>query len=232
MMRKERVTHTTIGFLFLTIGLLGIGGCKESDNEAVRIAELSRQIEPLRICRAGQEIETITLNQALQWHEAHEHDHSSLEEETAAPGEMQMQTPQDPQRFCLGVLTGYQAIRYATEQLFQNSIPKASHFDIEVSGSMSGVWDVMSLYTGRQLRFDGQPQKMDLGSYTFTAKRLDQNKVLVFRLRPGLISEDFFALKNQGATCSDPAIREIKQQALLSILAREPEDCFDAIDES
>jgi formylmethanofuran dehydrogenase subunit E len=229
VMKKEFYLKTLIVTLMVGLCLISLNGCKKSSDKTVKTIELIVQIEPLKICRIGSDIETITLNQAMKWHESHEHEQHTLEKETATTPEAEMQTPQEHQHFCLGVLTGYQAIRYATDKLFQDGIPKASDFDIKVSGSMNGVWDVLSLYTGRELKFDGQPEKMGLESYTFTAKRIDQNKVLIFRLRQGLISEEFFKLKNQGATCSDPAIRKIKQQALLNILSTEPEKCFDII---
>jgi len=229
-MKKEWYMKTIIGALVLTICLLVVEGCKKSDDKAIKIIELSRKIVPLQICRVGENIETITLNQAMNWHENHEHEQHTLEKEVAVPVEEEIQTSQSHHHFCLGVLTGYQAIRYATDELFQEDMPKASDFDIKVSGSMDGVWGVMSFYTSRELKFEGEPKKMDLGSYTFTAKRISKGKSLVFCLRSGMIPEEFFALKNQGATCSSPALRKVKQQALLNILSAEPEDCFQVID--
>jgi len=229
-MKKEWYMKKIIGALVLTICLLVVEGCKKSDDKAIKIIELSRQIVPLQICRVGENIESITLNQAMNWHENHEHEQHTLEKEAAVPVEEEIQTSQSHHHFCLGVLTGYQAIRYATDELFQEDIPKASDFDIKVSGSMDGVWDVMSLYAGRELKFDGEPQKMDLESYTFTAKRISQDKSLIFRIRQGLIPEEFFVLKNQGATCSSPALRKIKEQALLNILFTEPKNCFQVVD--
>jgi hypothetical protein len=95
---------------------------------------------------------------------------------------------------------------------------------------MDGVWDVMSLYTGKNLQFTEEPQKMDLTSFTFTAKRLSSGKSLTFCLREGFVPEEFFTLKNQGATCGNPQLRVVKQQALLNILSTEPENCFQVID--
>ncbi|MCK4905109.1 hypothetical protein KAS42_02535 [bacterium] len=229
MMKKEWYMKTIVGVVALTICLLVAESCKKSDDKAVKIIELSRQIVPLQICRDEKNVETITLNQAMNWHENHEHEQHKLEKETAIPSEEEIQTSQKHHHFCLGVLTGYQAIRYATDELFQEDVPKTSDFDIKVSGSMNGVWDIMSFYTGRELKFEGDPKKINLESFTFTAKRISQNKFLVFRLQRGLIPKEFFELKNQGATCSSPALRKVKQQALLNILSAEPKDCFQVI---
>jgi hypothetical protein len=67
---------------------------------------------------------------------------------------------------------------------------------------------------------------MDLRSFTFTAKRKSTDQLITFRIRPGLIPEEFFELKNQGASCSDADLKKVKQKALLSILSIEPNDCF------
>lgn len=230
-MKKEWYVKTLIVTLILTSSLLVVQGCKKSDDKATKIIELSRQIVPLQICRVGENIETITLNQAMAWHETHEHEHEHDTSEAATTSaQEEMQTSQSRHHLCLGVSTGYQAIRYAVDELFPESIPEASDFDIKVSGPMDGVWNVMSLYTGRELKFDGQLQKMDIKSFTFTARRIPQNKSLIFRIRRGLIPEKFFALKNQGATCGNPALARVKQQALLNVLSAEPKDCFQIVD--
>jgi len=222
-MKKELYVKTLIIALVLTICVLAVQGCKKSDDKATKIIELSRQIVPLQICRVGENIETITLNQAINWHEDHEH------EDAVAPVEEEAHGSQDHHHMCLGVVTGYQAIRYAVDELFPEGIPEASDFDIKVSGPMDGVWDVMSLYTGRELKFDGELQEMDFKSFTFTARRFSQDKSLIFCIRQGLIPEKFFALKNQGATCGNPALGKVKQQALLNVLSAEPKDCFQII---
>jgi hypothetical protein len=130
----------------------------------------------------------------------------------------------------LGVAVGYQAIRYAVGELFPDSVPQASDVDIKVSGPMSGVWDVMSLYAGRELKFEGEPKKLGLASFTFTARRISQDRSLVFQLQPGIIPEAFFRLKNQGATCANPEVGNAKEQALLNVLSAEPKECFRLLD--
>jgi len=229
IMKKEWYAKTFIVASILTSSLLVVQGCKKSDDKAIKIIELSRQIAPLQIRRSGENIEIVTLIQAMAWHESHEQEHGGNATGAAATS-AQEEMQDSPGHLCLGVSTGYQAIRYAVDELFpEGVVPEASDFDIKVSGPMDGVWDVMSLYTGKELKFDGEPQEMGLESFTFTARRISQDKSLLFCLRLGLIPEEFFALKNQGATCASPALGKVKQQALLNVLSAEPKDCFQVI---
>ena len=94
---------------------------------------------------------------------------------------------------------------------------------------MDGVWDVMSFYTGRELEFEGEPKELGLESFTFTAKRISKDKFIIFRIRQGLIPDEFFALKNQGATCSSSELRKVKKQALLNILSADAKGCFESL---
>ncbi len=213
--------------LVFTSLILVLAGCDKPDNEysdrAAKISELSNQIAPLKVYKNSQAIATITLLQSMAWHEAHDdHDHDDTETTASAEAESH--------HFCLGVAIGYQAIRYATSDLFPQEVPNSSDFDIKISGSMDGVWDMLSFYTGRDLRFKGEPTKLDLESYIFTARRISKDKSLVFCLRSGLIPEKFFVLKNQGATCSHRELGKLKQQALLNILSSSPADCFELFD--
>jgi hypothetical protein len=219
-MTKESCVKNFIVVLISAGCLFVTDGCKKTDDKAIKIGELSSQIAPLQAGRIGENIETITLNQAMIWHEA-------LENNTSAESISNQQ--ESPGHLCMGVLVGYQAIRYAVDQLFGQSVPQASDFEISVTGPMDGVWDMMSLYTGKELRFEGEPQPMDLKSFTFTARKISEDKSLVFGLRPGIIPEEFFELKNQGATCGNPELSKIKQQALLNILSVEPDKCFEVI---
>jgi len=230
MMNKEWYARNFVVALVLTSSFLFLPGCgksgSESDGKSTKIKELSKQITPLQIRRSGENIETVTLNQAMAWHETHEHEH----EHEHGDDSPEAATQDSPSPLCLGVSTGYQAIRYAVDELFPEGVPEVSDFNIKVSGPMDGVWDVMSLYTGKELKFDGEPQEMGLKSFIFTARRISQDKSLVFCLKQGLIPEEFFTLKNQGATCDNPALGKMKQQALLNILSAEPEDCFEAVE--
>lgn len=228
-MKKEWAVKIIISVSVSTTCFLGINGCKKSDDGEAKVIELSRQVAPLQVCRADKNIKTITLTQAMDWHESHELEYQMPDEEVVESIAGESQTIQ-PHHFCLGVVIGYKAIRYATNELFQEDIPNASDFDIKVNGPMDGIWDVMNLYTGKNLRFGGELQKIDLTNYAFTAERFSLDKSFTFRLREGLIPEEFFVLKNQGATCGNPRLREVKQRALLNILSAEPEICFQAID--
>lgn len=197
--------------LTLMICLPVLPGCgesgSESDSKSTEIDEFSKQTAPLQICRVGGDIETITLAQATRRH----HHHEGL---------------------CLCVLTGYQAIRYAVAELFAGEVPEANDFDIKVMGTMDGTWDVLELYTGRKSNRYQSREELNLKSFTFVAKRVSINKAIAFRLRTGLIPEKFFELKNQGITCSDPALKKVKRQAAINILSIEPSRCFESLDSS
>ncbi|AQQ09852.1 hypothetical protein L21SP3_01671 [Sedimentisphaera cyanobacteriorum] len=194
-------------------------GCEKAENKSTEINSLLGQIKPLQVQHDDNEVLSISVNQAMAFHENHEHSHSQAEDSH----------PSNDHHLCMGVLTGYQAIRYAVDELFGQSVPQASDFEISVTGPMDGVWDMMSLYTGKEMRFEGEPQPMDLKSFTFTARKISEDKSLVFGLRPGIIPEEFFELKNQGATCGNPELSKLKQQALLNILSVEPDKCFEVI---
>ncbi|MFA5293170.1 MAG: hypothetical protein WC496_09075 [Phycisphaerae bacterium] len=195
-------------------------GCKESADKSSEINRLISQMKPLQVYNDGNEIMTITVNQAMAFHENHEHSQSNAESSHISQNS----------HICMGVLIGYKAIGYAAQQLFGDEIPKAADFDIKVSGSMDGVWDVMSLYTGRELKFEDEETELNLQSYTFTAKRIPSDKSVTFCVRGGLIPDGFFAVKNQGATCSNAELRKVKQQALLNILSAEHQNCFDFVE--
>jgi hypothetical protein len=227
-MRKKWTVKIVACTFLSAMFFLSVYGCKKQDGQEAKLNELCKQIVPLQICGTDKNTKTFTLIQAMDWHEGHESEHHAVEQNTIEP--VSEETHQEQHHFCLGVVIGYQAILYATNELFQDGIPQASDFDINVKGPMDGVWDVMSLYTGKNLQFTGEPQKMDLTSFTFTAKRLSSGKSLTFCLREGFVPEEFFTLKNQGATCGNPQLRVVKQQALLNILSTEPENCFQVID--
>lgn len=232
----------SITIFTLPITFLVLPGCSksgtESDSKSTEIYKLSAQIVPLQIRRYGGVIETITLSHAMDWHHHREHKQHNKSHSKTFPELSDTTAKEEPHGsdsrhpLCLGVLTGYQAIRYAVDGLFGREIPDVNDFDIRVNGPMEGVWDVINLYTGRKLNFDGKLQKMDLQSFTFTAKRESTDQLITFRIRPGLIPKEFFELKNQGATCSDDDLKKVKQKALLSILSIEPNDCFQIVGSS
>ena len=224
VVKKEWTMRRIAVVLVLVTCLLAVQGCKETSGPTIDVSELVCQMEPLQVNRTDEGLKTITLAQAIAWHETHEvHEHDDSETTPAAH-------EQSSQHVCLGVAVGYQAIRHAVGELFPEGVPQISDFDIKVNGPMDGVWDVMSLYTGRELTFEGEPKKLDLASFAFTAKRLSQDKTLVFRLQPGIIPQAFFTLKNQGATCANPEVGKAKRQALLNVLSAEPKDCFQVVD--
>jgi hypothetical protein len=229
---KKEWTMRSVVVLISTLCLLPLTGCDEAEDTGVNLAALIGQMEPLQVDRGAEKgIETVTLKQALAAHEGHGHEHEHQHEHehehqhgvsnTAASAQDQV-----PQHVCLGVAVGYQAIRYAVGELFPDSVPQPSNVDIKVSGAMSGVWNVMSLYAGRELKFEGEAKKLGLESFTFTAREISTDKSLVFQLQPGVIPEAFFRLKNQGATCANPEVGKAKEQALLNVLSAEPKECF------
>jgi len=205
----------------LIIGCVVLQGCKKTEDKSAEINVLIEQMKPLQVCGESNEVETITVRQAMAFHENHEHSHDASEDANATAN------ASHSNHICLGVLIGCKAIGYAAEQLYGNEIPKAADFEITVKGSMDGVWDVMSLYTGRELEFAGEETELNLQSYTFTAKRISSGKSVTFCVRSGIIPDGFFAVKNQGATCSNAELRNVKQQALLNILSAENQNCFE-----
>ena len=190
-------------------------GCSTPDPG---VGQLSEQLEKLRVRRSGGRVETISFAQAMDWHHKHEtphadaaHSHEDHDEE-----------------ICVGIATGYQAIRFATGKLFAGQTPGDSDLEMSVAGAMRGVWDVMTLYAGRKLkRSQTRQKKMSLAGFAFTATRLSSGATLTFSLRRGLIPPEFFAMKNRGVTCGDAALERLKKKAALKILSLPPEKCFE-----
>ena len=205
--------------LFTVAGLLIFTGCGDQEDISNTIASLRAKLMPLEMLDADGRIRQITLSRAEQWHEAHE-----LEEEHAESSpEDHSQSPHQ----CLGVLTGYRAIQFAAQQLYdKGETPQAGDFEISVAGSMVGVWDVMGLYLDQEIHFEGEAEPLAIESFTFTAERKSTGRTIVFRLREGLIPEKYFDLKNSGATCGDPELGRIKQNTTLNILSAALRDCF------
>lgn len=204
-------------------------GCRksaiESDSKSEEICELTRQVAALQVRRPDGLIKTITLDEALNQPHNDKQEHHATAQNADSP---KMKDHQ--QELCLGVITGYAAIRYAVDNLFPNEIPEANDFDIMAMGPMDGTWEVFELYTGRELKRHQTPEAMNLKSFTFVAKRVSTDKKITFTLCTELIPKTFFELKQQGATCSDPTLKRIKQQSAINILSIEPNKCFQTID--
>ena len=126
-----------------------------------------------------------------------------------------------------GVATGYQAIRYATGLLFPDKVPDASDFEIAASGPMRGLGDVLDLYAGPELERPRGGGEVSLQSFTFTARRVSTGRSMSFRLREGLIPQEFFALKNQGLGCDHPDVKRLKERAARKVLSMPPGACFE-----
>ncbi len=222
---SKRTTTIIIASLFMFVGVLSQSGCSISGDAE----SLSRRLEPLCICREGEKVEKITFVQAMAWHHAHEVDHP---QKTHTPSLVQsdQKEAEHDDGLCVGVATGYQAVRYAAEMLFSGETPKASDFELSVAGYMPGVWDIFDLYTGEKLaRPKAKQKKMSLDSFTFKARRVSTGRQLSFRLRDGLITQEFFDLKNSGATCDSPELERLKKQAARKILTNSPRECFELI---
>jgi len=194
--------------------------------------QISVKTEPLRVRRTGGKVETITFAQAMKWHHKHE-DKGHADAVTSATPAKTDKAHEDHDHddgLCVGAATGYQAIRFAAGRLFPGETPTAADFELSVTGSMRGVWDVMRLYTGRKLtRPKKKPGKMSLKSFTFTARRISTGKTLTFRLRDGLIPVEFFAMKNRGISCGDATLGALKKQAARKILSISPQECFEPL---
>jgi len=207
-------TTIIIAALFLSAGILSQPGCCTSGDAQM----LSRHLEPLHVCSAGGKTESITFAQAMAWHHAREQEHAK-QTPASSPSRSERKDAEHDDGLCMGVATGYQAIRYAAGMLFPGETPNASDFELSVTGAMPGLWDILDLYAGRKLaRPKAKQKKMSLESFTFTATRVSEGKLLSFRLRDGLIPPEFFDLKNRGETCDSPEVVHLKERAVRKIL--------------
>ncbi len=227
-MRDTKSPALVIAAVFIQAVCICVqSGCTAPGN----VDELSRHTEPLHVRKAGGRIESITFAQAMAFHHAHEHHADAVTSATVA--ESSRPDRHDTKRhdeLCAGIAVGYQAIRYAATRLFPGEIPNASDFDLSVAGSMRGAWDILNLYTGKKLApSKAQQKKMSLESFTFVARRVSAGQTLTFRLRAGLIPPEFFRLKNQGASCDDPALETLKKQSVQKILSLQPAECFERL---
>lgn len=217
---KMRNTKIVI-LVIATVFALAYSGCSEPNPG---VGQLSEQLEKLQVSRSGGRVETISFAQAMDWHHKHETPHAHASESAHS------HEHDDDDEICVGIATGYQAIRFATGKLFAGQTPGDSDFEMSVAGAMRGVWDVMTLYAGRKLnRSQKRQKKMSLAGFVFTAKRLSNGATLTFSLRPGLIPAEFFAMKNRGVTCGDAALERLKKKAALKILSLPPEECFEIL---
>jgi len=228
-MKKKRYMLKFIVTLILTNYFLVVPSCSksasESDSKSAEIGELIKQVVALQVRRPDGLIKTITLAEALNRPHNDKHEHHATAQNIDSP-----QTGHHHEGPCLGVVTGYAAIRYAVDRLFPNEIPEANDFGIMAMGQMDGAWEVFELYTGRELSRYQTQEALNLKSFTFVAKRISTDKRITFRLCNGLIPEMFFELKKQGATCSDPMLKKIKKQGTINILSTGSNNCFQTID--
>jgi hypothetical protein len=178
----------------------------------------SYDLEPLRVRRTKGQIEIITLADAMARHYGLDHhDHHDSETQEHYTGKV-----------CIGVAVGYQAVRYASKALFADDIPASSDLELSAVGNMHGTWDTFDLYMGETLaRPKPNPTGMSLDDFTFTAKRLSTGRTITFRLREGVIPNEFFQWKNRGVGCDNRRLRDLKQQAVDSILTQSPKECFE-----
>ncbi len=217
---------TVVAALILTGWALTQPGCTNPSD----VQKISAKTEPLRVRRSGGKVETITFAQAMDYHHAHE-DHAGTVT-SATPKKSSKAEPEDDHDdgLCVGIAAGYQAIRYTAGALFPDETPSDADFELSVAGAMRGVWDVMKFYTGRKLAKPKKKAKgMSLKSFTFKARRISTGKTLTFRLRPGLIPSEFFAMKNRGVSCGDEALEALKKQAARKILSASPQECFERL---
>ncbi len=219
-MKRKHMTKKMSVTVALVLGMI-FSGCKRTDETQAAIAALRAQLSPLQVRNSDGSVKTISFEQALHWHETRESDHAEAEDDHHAA---------ESHPICLGVLAGYQAIRYACDQLFPEESAAADDFEIEVSGPMNGVRDILALYTGKETDFKGAPGPISRNSFTFTAWKLSTNQSVVFRLREGLIPNLFYELKNEGAACGHPQLGKMKQQTILNLLSVPAGDCFERLE--
>ncbi len=211
--------------ILLLVSVIIISGCKKTDDDRAAMVLLRQQMPVLVIFDAEGNNKTITLDEANLWHEEREHGHTDFQVSADKENHSARDYP-----LCLGVTIGYQAIRFAVDKLFGQNTPEISDFSIAAGSASDGVWDMLSFYAGKELEFTDEPGPLSRENFTFTATRISENKTCHFRLRPELISEEFFKLKNQGATCGHHQAAKLKKQALINILSVAPRDCFEIID--
>ncbi len=226
-MKKTQLATLTI---IAAVGAAGFvlvqPGCANPSD----VQQISAKTEPLRVRRIGGKVQTITFSQAMDFHHEHEDHTGAVTSATPAKTDKAPEDHDHDDGLCVGVATGYQAIRFATGALFPGETPDAKDFELSVAGAMRGVWDVLDLYAGRKLtRPKAGQKKMSLASFTFTARRISTGKTLTFRLRDGLIPAEFFAMKNRGVSCGDAGLERIKKQAARKILSTPPTECFETV---
>lgn len=227
-MTETRFSSTTImAVLVLLVGVLALPGC----GSAPDVQELSEQLAPLQVRRTGGKVESITFAQAMDWHHAHHTD--AVTSATPATKTSKAHKPAAKDHddgICIGVATGYQAIRYAAGRLFADEIPDASDLAMSIRGPMRGVRDMLTLYSGtKPPPAEPKDGKMSPASFTFTARRVSTGRTLTFRLRDGLIPPRFFALKNRGVSCGHHELEALKATAARKILSLPPQECFESI---
>ena len=224
MKKTQLATLTIIAAVVATGFVLVQPGCANPSD----VQQISAKTEPLRVHRPGGKVETITFARAMDFHHEHEGHTDTFTSATPAKTDKAPEDYDHDDGPCVGVAPGYQAIRYAAERLFPNETPSDADFGLSAAGAMRGVWDVLDLYAGRKLtRPKTKQKKMSIENFTFTARRISAGKTLTFRLRSGLIPSEFFAMKNRGVSCGDPALEVLKKQAARKILSSSPEECFE-----
>lgn len=224
-MTETRFSSTTIIAILVPLaGVLALPGC----GTAPDVQELSEQLEPLRVRRTGGKVESITFAQAMDWHHRHEHQEEPSTEAASSDTSAGHSDDDHHDGVCVGVATGYQAIRYAAGRLFTDEIPDASDLAMSVRGPMRGIRDMLTLYSGtKPPPAEPKNQKMSPASFTFTARRVSTGRTLTFRLRDGLIPSRFFTLKNRGVSCGHRELEALKAKAARKILSLPPQECFE-----
>jgi hypothetical protein len=208
----------------LAAGILSQSGCGRAGDSGDG-ETLSVDPEPLRVRRGDSKTESITFAQAMAWH----HRHEEKEPEHAAGSE----DAEHDHGLCIGVAAGYQAIRYAATQLFPDETPRAEDLEMSLAGNMPGVWDMLELYAGRSLpRPTAGHGQLSRAQFRFTAVRTSTSRKLFFQIREGLIPQEFFDMKNRGATCENPELNHVKKEAALRVLSISPQECFDPVGEN
>ncbi|RPI58476.1 MAG: hypothetical protein EHM48_10110 [Planctomycetaceae bacterium] len=209
---------TAVTVAILVMALLAQFGCSSTRSNT----EALPQVDPLQVRRANGVVQDIRIADAMAYHHRHE-DHADTPSSDEQDHEHEL---------CIGVVSGYQAIRFAGARLFPNGTPDASDIELSARGGMPGVWDVFELYTGREMvrpaRQVGTPS-ISPASFTFEAKQISTDQSISFRLREGLIPARFYELKAQGMGCDVPEVNEVKSRAARLILNTPPTDCFDLL---
>ena len=132
---------------------------------------------------------------------------------------------------CLGRTFGFQALSEAFAELYGDSVPKQGRFSVLAHLPTKCTEGVLKVVAGAgNYELSGtDPVQGENYCYEVTAK--DRSRVAVVKVKPSLIPEEFFTLRNkckQGKATPDEKARfqELKLQAIISLMFKPTDEIF------